>query len=180
MALKVKRAERLVEVCLDGALVAEYEAVEAELESKRKERLADVRLNDPVTKLELKKAELREAQKAETVVFKLRALPRAVWSQLKLDHPAREGNTLDENLGFNTDTIFDAAMKTEGTFVEVTKAGKKEPFKVEEWDEFSADLSKGQFEPFRAAINSLNEDRPEVPFSLTGYKMIQDSAENSK
>ena len=35
MALKVKRAERLVEVALDGTLVAEWEATDAEYKEAR-------------------------------------------------------------------------------------------------------------------------------------------------
>lgn len=178
--LAVKRPERLVEVCLDGALVAEYEAVEAELENKRRERVVDKRMNDPIVALERRKGELWMAQKSEMVVFKLRALPRAVWSKIKLDNPPRKDNALDAHYGFNTETLFDAAMLTEGTIVEVTQGGEPTEFTGEDWVEFAADLTAGQFGEFQVALNELNGGRSEVPFSPTGYKLIQDSAKKSK
>lgn len=186
MDLKVKRPERRVEVCLDGTLVGEYESVEAELEEVRRKRLVDKRLNDPVAVLEKRKAELYAAQQAEMVVFTLRALPRAVWSKLKLDNPPRKGNDIDEHYGFNIDTIFDKAMAVEDedsdkiSLVEVTKNGEQVDFKPADWVDFSADLTDAQYNAFCVALNSLNGGRPEVPFSPTGYKMIQDSDAKSK
>lgn len=180
MALKMKRPERLVEVCLDGALVAEYEAVEAELELKRRERTVDKRMNDPIVALERRKGELWEAQRAETAVFKLRALPRAKWSEIRLDNPPRKDNALDEHYGFNTEMVFDAAMQAEGTIVEVRQGGEVIEFTGADWAGFSADLTAGQFGLFQVALNELNGGHSEVPFSPTGYKMIQDSAAKSK
>lgn len=180
MALKVKRPERLVEVCLDGALVAEYEAVEAELENKRRERVVDKRMNDPIVALERRKGELWLAQKAEMVVFRLRALPRSKWSEIKLGNPPRKDNSLDEHYGFNTETTFDAAMAAEGTIVEVTQGGEPTEFTGEDWADFSADLTVGQFAAFQVALNEMNGGHSEVPFSPTGYKMIQDSDAKSK
>lgn len=180
MALKVKRPERLVEVCLDGALVAEYEAVEAELEIKRRERVVDKRMNDPIVALERRKGELWLAQKEEMVVFKLRALPRAAWSKLKLDNPPRKDNALDAHYGFNTESLFDAAMATEGTIVEVTQGGQPTEFTGADWAEFAEDMTSGQYGEFQVALNELNGGSSEVPFSPTGYKMIQDSDAKSK
>ncbi len=181
MALKVKPSERVVRVCLDGTLVAEYQKVTAELDNKRKRKLVDNRLNDPVVALERRQAELWEKQEAETVSFHLRALPRHEWDKLKLDHPAREDDELDSQYGFNTSTIFDAALSRPGVIVEVTNAGgEREEFSHNDWLEFSKDLSSGQFTDFQVAINELNGGQAEVPFSLPGYKKIQDSGANSK
>ena len=179
MALKVKRPERTVRVCLDGALVAEYEAVEAELEDVRNRKLVDARLNDPVAALERRLGELWEKQQAETVVFRLRALSRHAWDDLKSDHKPRADHKLDEHYGFNTGTIFDAALASDGVIVEVTKNGKKVPFKAEDWGGFSEDLTAGQFADFQVAGNELNGGQSEVPFSYAGYKRIHDSGENS-
>lgn len=180
MALTVKRPERLVKVCLDGSLVAEYEAVEAELEEARRKRVGDTRMNSPIVALERRKAELFVAQEAESVTFKLKGLPRAVWSELKVNHPPRKDNALDDHYGFDTDKLFDAAMATDGTIVEVTKGGEVEEFTATDWVEFSASLTAGQFGAFQVAIKDLNSGSNEVPFSPTGYKMIQASDAKSK
>lgn len=186
MTLKVNRPEKLVEVCLNGALVAEYEAVEAELKAKRQERVVDKRMNDPILELEKKKAELWGAQREDTVVFRLRGLPRATWSKLKLDNPPRKDDEVDQHYGFNIDAIFDKAMGYEdedpsrNAIVSVTKNGEPVEFKPTDWADFAADLTDAQYNEFCVALNSLNGGRLEVPFSPTGYKMIQDSDANSK
>lgn len=180
MALTVKRPERLVKVCLDGSLVAEYEAVEAELAEARRKSVNDRRVNNPFADLERRKAELFLAQEAESVTFRIQALPRAVWSELRSDNPPRKDNDLDEHFGFNTDSLFDAAMQADGAIVEVTKNGEPVEFSGKDWPELSASLTAGQFGAFQVAIKDLNGGSNEVPFSPVGYKMIQDSAAKSK
>lgn len=180
MALTVKRPERLVKACLDGSLVAEYEAVELELEEARRKSANDRRMNNPFADLERRKAELYEAQEAESVTFRIQALPRAVWSEIKADSPPRGGNDLDDHFGYNTDKTFDAAMQAEGAIVEVTKNGEPIEFSGKDWPEFSASLTAGQFGAFQVAIKDLNGGSNEVPFSPVGYKMIKDSGAKSK
>lgn len=177
MVLEVKRAERTVEVCLDGSLVAEFEATNEAYKVAVKEAGAssDKRLNSPVAKrvkdLEDRARELSAAQRAETVVFRLRALPRLVWDGLVQDHPARPVPKGDEAgpdgyLPFNRHTIPDAALATEGAIVGVTRldGGAVEPFTHEDWAGFSETLSESQHEDFRIAVIALNVGSNEVPF----------------
>lgn len=178
MALEIKRPERLVKICLDGTLVAEYEAVEAELQEARRAAIADKRLNSPVTKLEKRKAELYKAQEDSSVTFKLRALPRAVWADLKAAHPPRKGRETDENLGYDVDTCLNAAMGAKGTIVEVIQNGEPIEFSAADWDALSPDLSDGQWGEFQLALSSLNGGRPQVPFSPSGFKLMQGSDES--
>lgn len=180
MSLTVKRPERLVKVCLDGSLVAKYEAVQDQLEAERRKSSNDRRMNNPLAELERRKAELFLAQEAESVTFRIQALPRAVWSELKIDNPPRKDNDLDDHYGFNTDSLFDAAMQAEGAIVEVTKNGEPVEFTGKDWPELSASLTAGQFGAFQVAIKDLNGGSNEVPFSPVGYKMIQDSGAKSK
>lgn len=177
---EVKRAEKLVSVCLDGSLVAEYESVSAELETKRKQRIGDRRMNDPVAALERRQVELWEAQESAKLVFRLRALPRKVWSDLRDDHPARKDNAVDEHYGFNTDTLFDAALATEGVIVEVTQGGEAVDFSHEDWSDFASELTVGQHVEFANAIKDINGGHAEVPFSYAAYKKIQGSEASSK
>lgn len=170
MALNVKRAERIVEVCLDGTLVAEWEATDAEYKKARAEQRAsrDKRMNDPlaarVDELRDKARELSKQAREDTVRFRLRALPRSVWDELVTKHPARSKDK-DGGFPFNISTITDAAMSTEGTIVSVTHPdGTEEPFTHEEWPGLAEDLSSAQHEDFYVAIVSLNAGANEVPF----------------
>ena len=170
MALKVKRAERLVEVALDGTLVAEWEATDAEYKEARAEQRAsrDKRMNDPlaarVTELREKAQELSAKAREDRVTFRLRALPRDVWDGLVTANPPRSKEQ-DGNMPFNIATITDAAMSTKGTIVSVTRPdGTEEEFTHEDWADFSKDLSNAQHEDFYVAVIHLNSGANEVPF----------------
>ncbi|MGJ9405260.1 hypothetical protein ACHABQ_02910 [Nesterenkonia aurantiaca] len=170
MALNVKRPERLVDVCLDGTLLAEWEATDKEYIAARKEQKMrrDVRMNDPLTRrvedLREKARELSVKARAETVTFRLRALPRSVWDGLVTKHPARSKER-DGGFPFNMATITDAAMSAEGTIVAVEHPdGTEEPFTHEDWATFAEDLSSAQHEDFYVAVIGLNAGANEVPF----------------
>lgn len=178
--LTIKRPERLVKVCLDGTLVAEYEAVQAELVDARRAHIADKRINGPVPALEKKVAELYKAQEDSTATFKLRGLPRHVWDELKNANPVRKGNDLDEQFGYNVEATLDAAMSADGTIVEVTQGGAVVEFSAKDWVEISPELTDGQWGDFQVALTELNGGRQQVPFSQSGYRLMQDSAAKSK
>ena len=178
--LEVKRPTRVVSLCLDGDLIAEYESLQVEITEARRAQVSDARLNSPLPKLEKRHAELYAKQQEETVEFKLRALPRSVWEELKVKHPARDDNELDEHYGFNTSTLFDEAMATKGTIDEVTQGGETVEFSAEDWAGIAEDLTDGQFGDFAKALVELNAGRQRVPFSSAGYEMTQDSGENLK
>lgn len=183
MSISIKRAERRVSLCLDGELFAKYEAAEEALREARLKSATDGRMNGGVAAAEKKVFELFEAQKAASVTFLLRALPRAEWDALGEAHPAREDNELDTEYGFNTSTIFDAALSLEKpvTIVRVTDhEGVDQQFRPSEWAALSADMSKAQHGPFQVAVNLLNGGVNEIPFSHTAYKSSQGSAAKSK
>lgn len=170
MALSVKRAERLVEVCLDGSLLAEWEATDAEYKAARAEQRAsrDNRMNDPLAKrvadLTEKAREVSSRYRAESVTFQLRALPRAEWDALVTKHPARKQDK-ERGLPFDVQAITDAALSTAGSIVSVTHPdGADEPFTHADWEAFAADLSSSQHDDFQSAIVSLNAGANEVPF----------------
>lgn len=178
---EVKRVERRVEICLDGSLVSEYEAVQAELEDARRNAISDGRLNnDSVKKLEIRSAELYKAQEESTLVFTLRALPRAKWAEIKESNPPRDGNNVDESLGYNADTAIAKALMTDGTIARVEQLGEPIEFTTEDWAGIVDDLSDGQWQEVQTAVANANGGRPQVPFSQSGFKLMQDSAKNSK
>lgn len=179
----MKRAERRVTLCLDGELYAKYEDAEARLSEARLKQATDRRLNSPVLAIEKEVFELFEAQRKETITFVLRALPRAKWDALVEAHPARDGVEVDDQYGFNVDTIFDPAMAHEDptTIVRVAdNEGVVLDFKPADWQELSDNMSKSQYERFRVAISALNGGTSEIPFSHTAFKASQDSGGKSK
>lgn len=177
---EIKRAERRVEICLDGALVAEYEAVEAELETARRAAIADRRLNSPVKGLEKRQAELYKAQEESTLVLTVRALPRAKWVEIRDSNPPRDAHVSDEQFGYNTEATVAKAMLTEGTIALVEQQGEPVEFTVDDWAGIADDLSDGQWQEIQTAVISANGGRPRVPFLQSGFKLMQDSAESSK
>lgn len=178
---EVKRPTRLVSVCLNGDLTAQFETVKEKLTEALRAAKADQRLNgSPVRALEAEHAELYAAQQEQTIVFKLRGLPRHKWEELKTDHPARDGNDLDEQYGFNTSTLFEAVMQTEGTIDEVTQLDEPVEFTAGDWSDIAPELTDGQWGDFAQALVELNAGRQLVPFSSAGYKKIQASVAKSK
>lgn len=178
---EVKRPERRVEICLDGSLVAEYERVQAELETARRNAISDRRINnDPVKKLEIRSAELYKAQEDSTLVLTIRALPRATWSAIKEANPPRDDHNVDESLGYNVDSAVANAMLTNGAIALAEQQGEPVEFTAEDWAGIVDDLSDGQWQEVQTAVASANGGRPQVPFSQSGFKLMQDSAKNSK
>ena len=183
MAIEIKRATRSVTLCLDGDLYAQYEDAEARLKEARYKQATDARLNSGVLAVEKEVFALIKAQEESTITFVLRALPRPKWDALVEAHPARTGNQADNNLGFNIDTIFDAAMSHEKptTIVRVTDhQGKVLDFNPSEWQALSDDMSRTQYADFEMALNELNRGDNEIPFSHTAFKAAQSSAGKSK
>jgi len=193
VALNIKRAERPVKVCLDGALTAEWElnrqkVQDASEEYKRVQRLAverpaDDRLNRQRTPAEKRKAELDKelsaladhaqelstAAEEATVTFRIQALPRHVWDELVSAHPPRpagaDGTSPDEGFPFDTQAVADAALATPGVIVSVTRHdGTAEDFAAGDWPAFAAELSREQHDEFRTAVVIVNAGSNEVPF----------------
>lgn len=182
MALTVKRPEKRVEVCLDGGIVARHEELSAKLETARRQRIMDKRMNDPVQKLAQEIRDLEEAAQADTVVFVIRALPRKDWQAFEEAHPAREDNEADKTFGVNVETLFDAVLSNEDPAtiarVERKETGEAVEFAPADWVDFAADLTDGQYTEFQLAVLKVNRRGSEVPFSLTAYKETQPSDES--
>jgi len=175
MALTIKRPETRVAFCLDGNLKAEHEAAEAEFNATRSRALGDTRLNDPARDLARKVSEIEDAMKASTVEFVIRGLKRAEWNDLVANHAPREGNALDKSYGFNVEALMTVAIPKGIAGVE-NQAGEPLDFDAAaEWDALAEDMTDSQYEEFILATLRVNKGRNEVPFSLSAYRMIQDS-----
>lgn len=194
MALHIKRAERVVEVCLDGTLTADWELTRSKVqdlltEAKRvtgqvNAQTQDDRLNRRKTPAEKRMAEIEKEladlnEKAEslasaaleqTVLFRLRALPRPVWDQLVTAHPPRpageDGQSPDDPFPFNKEAIADAALELDDAIVSVTRKhdGSAEEFTAADWPGFAAELSDSQHADFRTTVVQLNVGSNDLPF----------------
>lgn len=187
MALTIKRAERLVPVCLDGGLSAQWEQVGhdlarlsdelASLSKAESSTIKDDRMNRSKSAAESRKEEVAarvnelverasavsQAYQEATVTFRLRALPRADWEALVDKFPPADG--ADHELPFEPMPITDAALAVDGVIVSVTgHDGTDHEFTGQDWPEFSAELSESQHVEFRNAVIRLNAGTNDVPF----------------
>lgn len=175
MALVVKRPETRVLFCLDGDLKAAHEAAEAEYGSARAKSVADERLNDPAKALAQKVIDLEEQMKASSVSFLIRGLKRGEWSELVTAHAPRPDNATDKAYGFNVEDLMLTALPASIAAVENSE-GELLPFDpATEWDALADEMTNSQYEDFVLAVLRVNAGRNDVPFSLSAFRMIQDS-----
>lgn len=175
MTLTVKRPETRVLFCLDGDLKAAHEAAEAEFNEARNKALADARLNSPVKGLAQRVADIEAEMKTASVTFLIRGLPRGEWSGLVAAHAPREGNAVDKPYGYNVEALMVEALPKSIVSVE-NSDGEELPFDpATEWSALADDMTNSQYEDFVVAVMRVNAGRNDVPFSLSAFRMIQDS-----
>lgn len=175
MTLIVKRPETRVTFCLDGDLKAAHEAAEAELTEARNKSLADARLNSPLKNLAQKVSSIEADMKTSSVTFLIRGMPRGAWSDLVAAHAPREGNALDKSYGYNVEALMIEALPKSIISVENSE-GENLPFDpAEEWEPLADDMTNSQYEDFVLAVMRVNAGRNDVPFSLSAFRLIQDS-----
>ncbi|MFC8037823.1 hypothetical protein ACFUOZ_00520 [Paenarthrobacter sp. NPDC057355] len=175
MALTVKRPETRVSFCLDGDLKAAHEAAEAAFNEARNKSLADARLNSPVKDLAQKVADIEEEMKSSSVTFLIRGLPRGEWSELVAAHAPREGNALDKSYGYNVEALMVEALPKSVISVESATGEVLDFDPATEWEALADDMTNSQYEDFVLAAMRVNAGRNDVPFSLSAFRMIQDS-----
>lgn len=175
MTLTVKRPETRVLFCLDGDLKAQHEAADMEYSAARSRAVVDARLNDPAKALAQKVIDLEDQMKATSVSFLVRGLPRGQWSDLVAAHAPRPENNTDKTYGFNVESLMVIAVPKSIVGVE-NSSGEALPFDTKtEWDALADDMTNSQYEDFVLAVLRVNAGRNDVPFSLSAFRMIQDS-----
>lgn len=175
MALTVKRPETRVSFCLDGDLKAAHEAADAEYTAVRSRSVVDSRLNDPAKVLAQNVLDLEDQMKEASVTFLIRGMPRGAWSDLVAAHAPRPDNATDKTYGFNVESLMIDALPKSIVGVE-NSGGDALPFDpAKEWDALADDMTNSQYEDFVLAVLRVNAGRNDVPFSLSAFRMIQDS-----
>lgn len=148
MSLKTKMRLRKPEhvdlvFCMDRPLMKELERARAEAARQAEGRLAAGK-DATVAALEKKLA-------AASVTIRVSSLPWEEYNALMLEHPARE----DHDEQFNASTFFEAAAKA--TAVEVT-AKSTVPIPEEDWNEFIAGLTDGEYDRLAGAVVQVNRN----------------------
>lgn len=184
MALSIKRAEQVVDLCLDMSLRAEWEQAHGDL-VKARGGLVDERLagGSSVKESAKRVRDLEARMQGEVVQFRLRALPRNAWSALVAAHPARKDHAQDGALGVNVSEFFDAVLAHVDpvTVAAVSRDGEPVEFDpATDWRPLADEISDGQYGQFVDAVLELNRGSTSVPFSRAASRPNRDSSETSK
>jgi len=129
--------------CLDRPLAAELDRARTEARKQSDSRMVGG-VTQAVKELEKKAADA-------SVTIRLSSLPWEEYNTLIGEHPPRDGH--EEQ--FNSSTFFMAAAKA--TAVEVT--GKSTvPIPDEDWDDFAAGLTDGEYDRLAGAVVQVNRN----------------------
>ena len=178
MALKITRPEKIVNLCTDAALQAEWEQANEALINAPRE-VQDDRLNGGNSTATLARAvqDVEQRMLASTVKFRLRGLRRSEWSERVAANAPREGNDDDKARGYNTDTFYDDVISR--SIVEVTQDGEPVDFDpLTEWEPLADEMTDRQYAQFAEAVWNLNRGEVSVPFSRSASRALRSSSEN--
>jgi hypothetical protein len=177
--LSIKRPERVVSLCLDASLQAEWEKAEADLVAARAKPSQSMTGNADLPRLAQAVTDLEAAMLAEVVLFRLRAIPRSQWSAAIASHPAKADDAEDAQFGADRGAFFDEIIPA--SIVAVTRAGEPVDFDAEaDWSDLADEMTDWQFSQFAEAVFVLNRGAVSVPFSRAASRVIQGSSETSK
>lgn len=175
---KIKAArlpERVIPVCLDGALIAEIEEADRELVRLREQPAADSLDGGGDVRRAAEQVEaLREQMREASEDFRLRAMPRKSWKAFIRQHQPRKDDDgrvdeRDRHIGVNVDTVYPALVR----------ASVVSPvLDDEDWLALLGDvdtdgvLTDRQFDELANAAWLLNRDTVDVPFSLAASQIL--------
>ncbi|MEV1013781.1 MULTISPECIES: hypothetical protein [unclassified Micromonospora] len=156
-----KLPERTVDICLRGDLQAEWEDLHRQLADAEMAAAKDKRLagDAAVKAIGEQITAVQDQMRADTIVFRMRALSRKVWAELIKQHPPRKDNDEDQQLGYNVDTFM----------VALIRASTYSPDDLD--DETWADLlderiTEWQFAQLQNTALALNVRKVDVPNSF--------------
>lgn len=178
--LTVRRPERLVPLCLEASLQAEWEKAEADLVQARKAPPSEMMTGDTtILDLAATVVALEAQMLAEVVHFRLRALPRSKWAELLAAHPPKDGNDDDKAFGADKGAFFDEVILH--SIVGVTRGDEPVDFAPEtDWPALADEMTDRQYSDFADAAFMLNRGTVSVPFSRAASSSNRASSETSK
>lgn len=159
------RPERTVDICLDPATYAEWEAAEERLREARG-RSTTINGDPAIPALARAVRDLEDAMQDATVQFRFRALTRREWADLVAQHPPKDGDRVGRQVGYDID----------GATVDAARLCLVEPeLDDEDWDALDESLSAGQWELVKNTVLAVNAGKVEVPFSQLASRLTADS-----
>jgi len=173
---QARPVERTVPLCLRGDLVAEFEALERELD-KAQAKASDSLAGSGASGIAARMEALREQMTDSTVDFRLRGLPRPKYRALTAAHPPRQladgkVHPEDEGEGLNQATFWDALVRACIVGPELTEA--QQTRLLEEV------LSDRQFEQLGVAALACCRGTVDVPFSFAASRVLTGSGNGSR
>jgi hypothetical protein len=161
--------EDIVPICLAGALVAEHEKLDRQLEELTDDPGAGIEGNGRAELAEQIRT-LEGRMQADTYPFRLRALKRPEFKALVAAHPPRqtEGGEVDprdKGRGFNIDALYEALVPM--SIVDPELSGPAMRKLVDE------DLTDGQFIELGNMAYSLNRGLVDVPKSRAASAILR-------
>lgn len=170
MMAEAKLPERTVDLCLRGDLVADFQALEAELDAARIAAgdSLDSGTGEIVERMEAIQAEMRE----NTYPVRLRAMRGPDFRALLAQHPARrnedgEISPDERSFGFNVDTFFEPLLRA--CLIDPEIVSK------DDWEQFVGGITDYQFNELAITCLTLNRGKVDIPFSLAASMMKSSS-----
>lgn len=159
--------EVIVQLVLDNKLLDDFANTEEELAAEMSEVGSQNRLAGGTTakaKALARRVQALEAEiEANVVRFHLRALDPDQWQNVCTKHPPREGNQVEQFIGYNQDAALDAAIP-ECLFDPV--------FTPEEWAEFRLTLNPSELQALRDGVNETNGRVVDAPKSDLASRVL--------
>jgi len=183
-----KLPERTVDICLRGDLQAEWEDLHRQLADAEAAAAKDKRLagNTAVRAIGEQITAVQDQMRADTIVFRMRALGRKGWDALLKQHPPRKDNNEDAQLGYNVDTFMEALIRTctyspddldDDTWRELLGDNDDERARLEKAGKPTEDgkLTEWQFAQLQNTALALNVRKVDVPNSFAASRLTQPS-----
>jgi hypothetical protein len=170
------KARRSVKLILDAALDDEWLSLQSQLvDAADKDADAGSLARPATTALVNRMEKIRAQVEASEVTFVFEQVPWAERIALQVEHPAREGNTLDRLSGYNVETFTPAIIRRAciGAFGD----GETEPTPLDDkvWDDLFAKLNYGQVDRLLTVAIATNDGVARVPSSARSLLGTQDS-----
>lgn len=145
--------ERTIPICLRGDLVAKWEDLTAQFDdSSAGDGLGE---SEKTAGLRAQIADVEAQMKTKTMLLRLRALPKPQADKIIVDNVAREGNKMDQQIGYNSEAVEAATIRACVVEPELT-AGR--------WAKLAAVLNPAQWRSIMQACDALNYTSVDLPF----------------
>lgn len=166
MRKAARMPERTVPICFRGDLLADFEALDRELEVAKTANVdsLDSGTGDLLERMDAIQAEMRE----NTYLVRLRAMDFRFYNALVAKHPPRrddDGALLadDSGLKVNTETFWEPLLRASIIDPELPANA--------DWEEFVEGITDYQYNELAVAALALNRSGVDVPFSHAASKM---------